>query len=179
MSLQTEPECHLRDSSGGWGSFSIQSWIRNYVVHIDITPLKKKEIMTICFAFLISVLEVSIGMSTMSKKKKKITLTFNNSQMTTNPASKNFFCKRWILFHSDFFRWFWHEAFPRGYLTPYPSCRLMKVKLDSITFQDEEVQAFSLRHGQREVRTTYWNYTLTWKEPPGADLIAWAVYCQK
>lgn len=96
----------LRDSSGGWGSFSIQSWIRNYVVHIDITPLRRKEIMTICFAFLISVLELSMVwvLCLPTLPRQKITLTFNNSQMTTKPASNNFFCKTWILFHSDSFR---------------------------------------------------------------------------
>lgn len=103
-------------------SFSIQMGIRNDAVFIDFIPLRKRKIMTVCSTFLVSVLEISIDLSTVSRKSHWL---FNNSRMTTYKAPKNFFVERGILFHFRAFllplgkghgSYSWHVGFPEGYL---------------------------------------------------------------
>lgn len=59
--------------------------IRNDVVQIDFVPLGERIVVTICSAFLISVLETSISLSTVSKKSHWL------FQRTTSQAPEDFF----------------------------------------------------------------------------------------
>lgn len=79
-------------------SFSISVCIKNYVRYICFMLLRKRKIVTICSAFLSSVLEVPISLSVVSKKPHWL---FNNFQMITYKAPKEL--KKWVLFHFRFF----------------------------------------------------------------------------
>lgn len=113
MSLQTEPACHPQTPEEGEEAFlSIldQELCCAYWYHTIKKERNNDHLLCISYKCVRSIHRYEYCAPHPSKKKKRIKLTFINSQMTTNPASKNFFCKRWILFHSDSL----HRPFEKG-----------------------------------------------------------------
>lgn len=127
-------------------SFSIQLCIRNDIVFIDFMPLRKRKIMTICSAFLVSVLEISLmwvlyqgnhtGFSTTLEwpltKPQRTSLLREEFCFISEPSSCPL-VKSMVptLGMWDFLRATWLS----------PSCRLRRVKLDGIAFHSEELRS--------------------------------------